>query len=78
MRVHITYCKPCGYQPRANSLAAKISSSFPAAQVEFTTGIAGEFVVEVDGEVLWDRKQMQGQFPDEESLVSYLTSRTAS
>ncbi len=56
-------------------MAARIKASLPQAEVDFATGVSGEFLVEVDDTVLWDKKQMSNLFPDEESLVGYLVGQ---
>jgi hypothetical protein len=40
--------------------------------VELLKGGRGDFVVKRGGEVLWDKKRMGDQFPDEEDVIDAL------
>lgn len=35
-------------------------------------GGGGDFIVTVDGEVRWDKRNVQGRFPEEDSFVAQL------
>ena len=68
-RVRITYCVRCRWLLRAQWYAAELLQSFEDALDEValrpaaTEAEAGVFRVEVDGQVIWNRKR-DGGFPE--------------
>ncbi|MFD9976947.1 SelT/SelW/SelH family protein [Streptomyces sp. NPDC059017] len=64
-RMQIEYCTQCRWLPRAVWLAQELLGTFDRTElteVALKPGIGGVFVVRVDGEVVWDRRE-QG-FPE--------------
>lgn len=63
-RVEIEYCTQCRWLSRAAWLAQELLSTFETelAEVALKPGTGGVFVVRVDGQVVWDRRE-QG-FPE--------------
>lgn len=63
-QVTITYCTLCGWLLRANWMAAELLSTFGAelGSVTLVPGTGGIFQIEVDGELVWERKRDSG-FP---------------
>jgi len=55
-------------------LGAKLEQTFPESTVELIPGGRGDFIVTVDQRVVWDKKQMNNNFPDEDRLVNGLRS----
>jgi predicted Rdx family selenoprotein len=51
-------------------LAAKIKRAFPEAEVDLVKGGKGTFIVTADGKELWNKHEMDDEFPDEDKLVS--------
>jgi selenoprotein W-related protein len=54
MKVQIFYCRPCGYQGRAEALASELRARF-GATVETVEGKLGQFDVFVDDELVETR-----------------------
>jgi predicted Rdx family selenoprotein len=48
----------------------------PGTEVELMPGGRGDFVVKGDGTLVWDKKQMGGEFPDERAVVAALGKLT--
>jgi selenoprotein W-related protein len=48
----------------------------PGTEVELVRGGRGDFIVQVDGALLWDKKA-RGGFPDDAAIVQQLRSRAA-
>ena len=53
-------------------MGAKIEQAIPGATVKLEGGGRGDFIVTADGRELWNKRQMGGAFPDEETLVEAL------
>ncbi|HLU38752.1 MAG TPA: Rdx family protein [Planctomycetota bacterium] len=60
--------------PRASSLGAEIRKAFPDAEVELKPGGKGDFIVTVDGKELWNKRQMDDEFPDPSQVLAKLKS----
>ena len=63
-RIEIEYCTQCRWLPRAAWLAQELLTTFETELTELSLkpGTGGVFVVRVDDEVVWDRRE-QG-FPE--------------
>ncbi len=77
-RVTILYCRQCHWLLRAAWLAQELLTTFAEeiGEVALVPGTGGVFVVEVDGESLWDRRR-DGGFPDLAVLKARLRDRIA-
>ena len=77
-RVTITYCTQCRWLLRAAWYAQELLSTFhrELAEVALRPATGGVFVVEVDGEVLWDRGVDEG-FPDVAALKRAVRDKVA-
>lgn len=53
-------------------MASAIESSVEGASVELVEGGKGDFLVDVDGRVIWDKRNDQGRFPEHEEILSQL------
>lgn len=62
----------------ADSLSAKIQAQCSGARVSLVPGGGGDFIVTVDGQVHWDKRNVQGRFPDEDALVARLCGESVS
>lgn len=67
--VTITYCTQCNWLLRANWMAAELLTTFGAelGAVTLIPGTGGIFVIDADGQRIWDRK-VDGGFPDAPEL----------
>ncbi|MFI1467779.1 SelT/SelW/SelH family protein [Streptomyces wuyuanensis] len=77
-RVQIEYCTQCRWLPRAAWLAQELLGTFDRselAEVGLKPGIGGVFVVRVDDEVVWDRRE-QG-FPEPTAVKRAVRDRVA-
>ncbi|MFI5939231.1 SelT/SelW/SelH family protein [Streptomyces uncialis] len=76
-RVQIEYCTQCRWLPRAAWLAQELLTTFETELTELSLapGTGGVFVVRVDGDVVWDRKQ-QG-FPEPTAVKRLVRDRVA-
>jgi selenoprotein W-related protein len=61
----IEYCRQCRWLLRAAWMAQELLTTFEdeLGGVTLVPGIGGAFIVRVEGEVIWSRKE-QGRFPD--------------
>ena len=51
-------------------MAAKLEKAIPDVKVELIKGKRGVFTVTVDGREVWNKHEMDDQFPDEGKLVA--------
>lgn len=61
----ITYCRQCNWMLRASWMAQELLSTFSEelGSVTLVPGTGGVFTIEVDGELIWERKR-DGGFPE--------------
>lgn len=76
-RVEIEYCTQCRWLPRAAWLAQELLTTFEAELTELALkpGRGGVFVVRVNDEVVWDRRE-QG-FPEPTAVKKLVRDRVA-
>ena len=74
--ITITYCTGCNWLLRAGWMAQELLSTFGPAlgRVSIVPGDGGIFRVEMDGEVIWDRKANDG-FPEAKILKRLVRDR---
>ncbi|PIE23215.1 MAG: hypothetical protein CSA62_08365 [Planctomycetota bacterium] len=53
-------------------MEATIKAKHPDALIELVKGSGGDFIVEVDGQEIWNKNAMGDQFPNEEELADRL------
>ena len=53
-------------------MEAAIKAEHPGAAVELVEGSGGDFIVDVDGQRLWNKREMGDEFPDEPLIVGQL------
>ncbi len=68
-RVAITYCRQCNWLMRSAWMAQELLSTFSEdlSEVALVPSTGGAFQIEVDGELVWERKR-DGGFPDAKTL----------
>lgn len=64
-RIEITYCRRCGFLLRAGWVAQELLSAFgeELGEVALCPGGGGEFVVRIDGRLIFSNQE-QGGFPE--------------
>lgn len=75
-RITITYCCQCRWLLRAGWLAQELLSTFAddLGEVALVPGTGGVFLIDYDGELLWERKR-DGGFPDAKTLKQRVRDR---
>ncbi len=76
-RVQIEYCTQCRWLPRAAWLAQELLTTFETEldELSLKPGTGGVFVVRVNDEVVWDRRE-QG-FPEPTAVKRLVRDRVA-
>ena len=74
--VSISYCTQCNWMLRAAWMAQELLSSFgqDLTSVTLVPAGGGLFQIQVDGELVWDRKE-KGGFPDAKILKQMIRDR---
>ena len=74
--ITITYCRQCNWMLRAGWMAQELLSTFSEelGSVTLVPGTGGIFTIEVNGELIWDRKA-EGGFPDVKALKGRVRDR---
>ena len=77
-RVSITYCTQCRWLLRASWLAQELLTTFTTdlGEIALKPGTGGVFRVEIDDELIWDRKR-DGGFPEVVVLKRLVRDRVA-
>jgi selenoprotein W-related protein len=77
-RIAITYCTQCHWLLRAGWMAQELLSTFSeeVGEVALRPTTGGAFHIEVDGEIIWERKR-DGGFPDVKTLKQRVRDRLA-
>lgn len=72
----ITYCRQCNWMLRAGWMAQELLSTFSEelGSVTLVPGTGGIFTIEVDGDLIWERKR-DGGFPDVKALKGRVRDR---
>jgi selenoprotein W-related protein len=75
-RVAITYCRQCNWLMRSAWMAQELLSTFSEelGAVTLVPSTGGAFQIEVDGDVIWERKR-DGGFPDVKALKQRVRDR---
>ncbi len=75
-RIVITYCTQCRWLLRASWVAQELLTTFTTdlGEIALRPGVGGVFTVELDGELIWDRKRDDG-FPDVAPLKRLIRDR---
>lgn len=74
--IEIEYCTQCGFLLRAGWMAQELLNTFgdDLGQVALVPGHGGVFVVRLDGEVIFDRRD-GGRFPESKELKQLVRDR---
>lgn len=75
-RVTITYCRQCNWLLRSAWMGQELLSTFSEelGAVTLVPSTGGIFQIEVDGELIWDRRR-EGGFPDVKALKQLVRDR---
>ena len=78
VKVKITYCAECGYEPQALDLTKALMYEFGTklSAIEIIPWESGTFDVSIDGELVHSMKR-EGGFPELASVKSAVRSRLA-
>lgn len=71
MKIKITYCNIWNYKPKAFRVKDEILSKFPNANVQLIAGGNGNFIVEVDGRVIFSKKETN-RFPNKNEILDLI------
>lgn len=68
-QITINYCSQCNWMLRASWMAQELLHTFNVdiGGVNLVPGTGGIFIIDINGQVIWDRKQ-DGGFPDAAAL----------
>ncbi|HIE64963.1 MAG: SelT/SelW/SelH family protein [Nitrospira sp.] len=75
-RVEISYCTQCRWLLRAAWLAQELLTTFETelGEVALCPASGGAFEIQVDGVVLWSRKE-RGRFPESKEIKQLVRDR---
>ena len=81
MDLEITYCQPCGHQPRAMELVSQLLASYgmpfnKRLTVALKPSDGGIFDVALDGKLIFSRKQ-EGRFPTIDEIKKHIDSKAS-
>jgi selenoprotein W-related protein len=78
VKVKITYCAECGYEPQALDLTKALMYEFGGrlSAIELIPWESGTFDVSIDGELVHSMKR-DGGFPEQATVKSAVRSRLA-
>jgi selenoprotein W-related protein len=76
IEISITYCRVCGFLPRAAWTAQELLATFAewTSALRLVPGGGGQFEVAVDGERVFSRKA-EGRFPEMKELREAIAKR---
>jgi selenoprotein W-related protein len=76
IEIAITYCRVCGFLPRATWTAQELLATFAewTTALRLVPGGGGQFEVSVDGEPVFSRKS-EGRFPEMKELREAIAKR---
>lgn len=78
-RIEIEYCTGCRWLLRSAWMAQELLTTLEQELTEVAlrpSRVAGTFVIRLNGEVIWDRKEQQG-FPEAKELKQLVRNRIA-
>lgn len=77
VKVSITYCSECGYEPQTLALTAALMKAFPVglSSIELIPWHEGSFDVAVDGELIHSMYR-EGGFPEHAAVLAAVGAKT--
>ncbi|CAG8688100.1 14298_t:CDS:2, partial [Dentiscutata erythropus] len=77
-RISIEYCTQCRWVLRAGWTAQELLVTFGTiiGEVALIPGVNAVFIVQIDGETIWDRKK-EGRFPELKELKQLIRNKIA-
>lgn len=51
---------------------AAIREKHPGAKIELVEGSGGDFIVDIDGRRVWNKREMNDAFPEERDILELL------
>ncbi len=78
VKVKITYCAECGYEPQTLALADALMRAFThqLSSIELIPWYEGSFDVSVDGDLVHSMYR-DGGFPEHETVIAAVRARLA-
>ncbi len=78
VKVSISYCAECGYEPQTLALAGALMRAFTQqlSSIELVPWYEGTFDVSVDGELVHSMRR-EGGFPEHEAIARAVRERLA-
>ena len=78
LKVRITYCAECGYEPQTLALTETLMKTFQheLSSIELIPWYEGSFDVSVDGELVHSMYR-DGGFPEHQTVVDAVRARLA-
>ncbi len=78
IKVKITYCAECGYEPQTLALAETLMKTFlhELSSIELIPWYEGSFDVSVDGELVHSMYR-DGGFPEHQTVIDAVRARLA-
>ena len=78
MEVKITYCNSWNYRSVASRVEEEFLSQIPGANISKIVGSGGNFIVEVNGKIVFSKKDLIGMevnaLPNHEEIVALVDS----
>ena len=76
VKVTITYCAECGYEPQTLALAGALMTAFQheLSSIELIPWYEGSFEVSVGGELVYSMYR-DGGFPDHQTIIEAVRGR---
>lgn len=71
MDVKITYCNSWSYRPQASRVEKEIKNVYNDANIDLIVGSGGNFIVEVDGKVIFSKRDI-GRFPNNGEILELI------
>lgn len=73
MQVKITYCTSWSYRPRAFRVKEEIEEAYKDAEFELLKGSGGNFIVEVNGKILFSKNELENpRFPKDGEILDLI------
>lgn len=73
MQVKIFYCNSWNFRPKASSLEEELKNNFPGVEVSKEIGNKGDFIVEVDGKVVFNNHELsRPRFPERDEVTKII------